>query len=110
MFFFKYHRLLKLMYGDKWNKSLTAKEWANTEGLPVREVQCHMDMEMFLEGQAGWEWGAPSVHHPARDVSACCGARAERRRMYDPLRLPTQPPEVGPKGRHLCHPAGRTSD
>ena len=43
------------MNGDKCNKSLTAKEWANTEGLSVREVTCHMDVEMFLEGQAGWE-------------------------------------------------------
>ena len=38
------------MYRDKWNKSLTAKEQANTEGLSVREVECHMDVEMFLEG------------------------------------------------------------
>ena len=47
------------MYGDKWNKSLTAKEWVNTEGLSVREVECHMDVEMFLEGQAGWAVDSP---------------------------------------------------
>ena len=27
----------------------------NTEGLSVREMECHMDVEMFLEGHAGWE-------------------------------------------------------
>ena len=47
------------MYGDKCNKSLAAKEWANTEGLLVREVECHMDVEMFLEGQARWEVDSP---------------------------------------------------
>ena len=50
------------MYGVKRNKSLAAKDWANTEGLSVREVECHMDVEMFLEGQAGWEVDSP--HHP----------------------------------------------
>ena len=50
------------MYGDKCNKSLTAKEWANTEGLSVREVECHMDVEIFLEVQAGWE--VDSLHCP----------------------------------------------
>ena len=47
------------MYGDKCNKSLTAKEWENTEGLLVREVECHMDVEMFLDGLAGWEVDSP---------------------------------------------------
>ena len=32
------------------------------EGLSVREIECHMDMEMFLDGSAGWEVGSP--HHP----------------------------------------------
>ena len=32
---------------------------ANTEGLSVREGECHMDVEMFLEGQAGWEVDSP---------------------------------------------------
>ena len=50
------------MYGDKWNKSLAAKEWVSTEGLSVREVEWHMDVEMFLEGQAGWEVDSP--HQP----------------------------------------------
>ena len=50
------------MYGDKRNKSLAAKEQTNTEGLSVREVECHMDVEMFLEGQAGWE--VDNLHLP----------------------------------------------
>ena len=47
------------MYGDQCNKSLTTKDWANTEGLLVREVEHHMDVEMFLEGQARWEVDSP---------------------------------------------------
>ena len=31
-------------------------------GLSVREVECHMDVEMLPEGQAGWE--VDSSHHP----------------------------------------------
>ena len=50
------------MYGDKHKKSLAAKERVNTEDLSVREVEHHMDVEMFLEGQAGWEVDSP--HHP----------------------------------------------
>ena len=99
------------MYGEKCSKSLAAKERVNTEGLSVREVECHMDVEMFLEGQAGWEGDSlPLPSHPAQDVPTHHGARAERGRMYDLPRLLTWPPEVGPKGRHLCHQAGRTSD
>ena len=30
--------------------SLTTKEWASTEGLSMREMECHMDVEMFLDG------------------------------------------------------------
>ena len=29
------------------------------EGLSVREMECHMDVEMFLDGYAGWEAGSP---------------------------------------------------
>ena len=32
------------------------------EGLLVREMECHMVVEMFLEGQAGWEIDSP--HFP----------------------------------------------
>ena len=42
--------------------SLVTKEWASTEGLSVREMEHHMDVEMFLEGHAGWEVDSP--HHP----------------------------------------------
>ena len=59
LIFFRYHRLLELRYGDKHNKSLATKEWANKEGLSVREMEHHMDVEMFLSGHAGWEMGSP---------------------------------------------------
>ena len=47
------------MIWDKHNKSLTAKEWVSAEGLSVREMEHHMDVEMFLDGYAGWEVGSP---------------------------------------------------
>ena len=50
------------MYGNKQNKCLAAKEWVSTEGLSVMEVEHHMDVEMFLEGQARCEVDNP--HHP----------------------------------------------
>ena len=48
------------MYGNKQNKSLAAKEWANKEDLSVWEMECHMDLELFLEGQARWEVDSPN--------------------------------------------------
>ena len=70
-----------------------------------------MDVEMFLEGHAGWEVDSP--HHPIilhEMFQHAIEQGAERGGMYDPLGPLTEPPKVGPKGRHLCHPAGRTSD
>ena len=29
------------------------------EGLSVREMEQHMDIEMFIDGYAGWEVGSP---------------------------------------------------
>ena len=54
-----HHSLLELHYGEKWEKSLTAKESANTGGLSVMEMECHMDVDMFLDRYAGWEVGSP---------------------------------------------------
>ena len=51
--------MLELRYGDKHNKPLAAKEQANTKGLLVREMEHNMDVEMFLEGHAGWKVGSP---------------------------------------------------
>ena len=59
---FSYHSLLELHYRGRMNKSLTTNERANTEGLSVREMECHIDVEMFLDGHAGWKVGIP--HHP----------------------------------------------
>ena len=44
-----------LKYGSKRDKSLTAKGWAAKDGLLVKETECLMDVELFLEGQARWE-------------------------------------------------------
>ena len=57
-----YHSLLELHYEEKHEKSLAAKEQANAEDLSVRETEHHMDVDMFLDGYAGWEVGSP--HHP----------------------------------------------
>ena len=52
----------------------------------------------------------PLPCHPVQDVPTHHRARADRGRTYDLLGLLTQPPEIGPKGRHLHCPASRTSD
>ena len=59
---FSYYSLLELHYVEKHENSLATKEQANAEGLSVREMECHMDVDMFLDGYAGWEVGSP--HHP----------------------------------------------
>ena len=59
---FSYHSLLELHYEEKCDKSLATKEWANAEGLSIRETECHMDVDMFPDRYAGWEVG--SHHHP----------------------------------------------
>ena len=43
----------------KDKKSLTTKEWAKVEGLSIREVECHMDVDMFLDRYFKWEVGSP---------------------------------------------------
>ena len=50
---------MELWHGDKQNKTLTTKEWVNAEGLSIREMECHMDVNMFLDGYARWEVGSP---------------------------------------------------
>ena len=42
-------------------KTLATKEWANVEGLSIREMEHHMDVDMFLDGYIRWEVGSP--HH-----------------------------------------------
>ena len=53
--------MLELWHGDKQNKTLAAKEWANAEGLSIREMEHHMDVNMFLDRYVRWEVGCP--HH-----------------------------------------------
>ena len=45
--------------GTKCSKSLAAKEQANAEGLSIREMEHHMDVDMFLDRYIRWEVGSP---------------------------------------------------
>ena len=65
-------------------------EWANVEGLSIREMEHHMDVDMFLDWYAGWEVGSP--HCPIF------------------LNEMTQPPKVGPAGGYICHLISGTSN
>ena len=49
-------------YGDKRGKTLTTKEWANAEGLSIWEMECHMDVDMFLDEYPHWK--GEGLHHP----------------------------------------------
>ena len=49
--------MLELWYGDKWHKTLTAKKWASRDGLSIREMEWHMDGDMFLDEYPHWEAG-----------------------------------------------------
>ena len=51
-----------LCFGDKWHKSLTAKEQAREEGLLVQEAECCIDANLFLDEDLQWDVGGP--HHP----------------------------------------------
>ena len=50
-----YCGLLELWYGDKWNKTLTAKEWGSRDGLSIKEMKQSMDAKMFLDEYPHWE-------------------------------------------------------
>ena len=50
-----------MWYGDKQNKTLTAKEWVSRDGLSIREMECCMDAEIFLDKYPRWEAGG--LHH-----------------------------------------------
>ena len=95
---------MELWHGDKWNKTLAAKKRADVEGLSIREMEHHMDINMFLDRYVR------SLHHPPRDVSTCCQAGAEGGRMNDPLGPLTQPSKFGPPGRCLHHLISETPD
>ena len=43
-------------------KTLATKEWERAEDLSIREMECHMDMDMFLDGYVRWKEGSP--HQP----------------------------------------------
>ena len=59
---FSNHALLELKYQDKWHKSLATKEWAKKEGLSIKEAECHLDMELFLDEYT--QWDVSGWHYP----------------------------------------------
>ena len=50
---------MELKYHDKLHKSLAAKGWAKDEGLSIQEVECHLDMDLFLVEYPQWKAGGP---------------------------------------------------
>ena len=54
--------LLELQYGDKWHKSVAAKEQAKEGGLSLWEAKCYLDAELFLDEYPQWEVGG--LHCP----------------------------------------------
>ena len=44
-----------MWYRDKRKKTLTAKEQASRDVLSIREMEQHMDAEMFLDEYPHWE-------------------------------------------------------
>ena len=57
--FFSYASLLDLQYGGRICKSQMAKEQAREMEISVREAECRIDIELFLDEYPRWELGAP---------------------------------------------------
>ena len=69
-----------MRYGDKHNKSLAAKEWASMEGLSVREMEHHMDVEMFLDGDMlDGKWETPIALSSCKRCSNIPWSKGRRR-------------------------------
>ena len=49
--------MLELWYEDKWNKNLTAKEWASKDGLSIWKMEWHINAKMFLNKYLHWKVG-----------------------------------------------------
>ena len=56
---FSYSSLLELQYGERIQKSQIAREQAREMGISVREAECWIDIELFLDEYPRWELGAP---------------------------------------------------
>ena len=55
--------------GDKWHKSLDAKEWAREEGLSVQEAEHSLDAELFLDEYPRMGcWRTTLPHHSPKNV------------------------------------------
>ena len=47
-YLFSYLSLLEVHHGGRLRKSQTAREWAREAGLSMREAECRIDTELFL--------------------------------------------------------------
>ena len=56
---FRYSTLLELQYRGRIWKSQATSEWAREMGISVREAECRIDAELFLNEYPRWEMGAP---------------------------------------------------
>ena len=56
---FSYPSLLELHYGARMRRSQSTREQAREVGLSIREAECRIDAELFLNEYPRWELGAP---------------------------------------------------
>ena len=98
-YLFSYPSFLELHYGGRLRKSQTTREQDREAGLLIREAECRIDTELFLNEYPQWEWG-----HPI-NLSSCtrcsCMPPSEGRKAHPP-RPPGQHVETQPGGRPIC--------
>ena len=58
-YLFSYPSLLELHYGGRLRKSQTTREQVREAGLSIREAECRIDTELFLNEYTWWELGTP---------------------------------------------------
>ena len=58
-YYFSYHLLLELHYGDKLHKSQSAREWVGEAGLSFREAEHQLNAELFLDEYPRWGIAGP---------------------------------------------------
>ena len=56
---FSYPSFLELHYRGRMRRSQTTREWAREVGFSIREAECRIDAELFLDRYPRWEIGAP---------------------------------------------------
>ena len=53
------YTLLELHYGSKMQKSQATREWAREMGVSIREDECELDAELFLDEYPRWDIEGP---------------------------------------------------